>query len=366
MNRFFYYLILINMITSIVATNPKVLLHSSDKGAILSMILAVVAGLVFTYIVTTFFNKFPGEGLPELLTKFTPTWFSKPVLAYLSITFYLAGLITLITYTHILKRFLTPEMSVYIVILSFVLFVSFGILMKTRSVLYTVEIILVLSSPIILFMLVKAYANPIVDWDAVRIAMMHINHLPELNSFTTALFILMGSANLVIFNRIFTKQQTFSFKSLLFFAGMSIAVLFTMYFIPIGYGGFDKIKDLNFPWISTTDSMRMRFGMIERVTFIFMLFYLGIALLSIVIHWHTAYHLINGLFPKQRIKKKKINFTPYLIIISFWSLAIALTKILTEYQLFQYTITFDNFLLLFFFILLIAFIAVNRGAKKND
>ena len=365
MNRFFYYLLLINMITSVVATNPRVLLHSSDKGAILSMILAVVAGLVFTYVVTTFFNKFPGEGLPELLTKFTPKWFSKPLLFYLSITFYLAGLITLITYTHILKLFLTPEMSIYTVVLSFVLFVSFGILMKTRSVLYTIEIILVLFSPIFLFMLVKAYASPLVDWDAVRIAMMHINHLPELNSFTTSFFILLGSINLVIFNRVFTNKQTFSFKSLLAVACMSITVLFTMYFIPIGYGGFDKIEDLIYPWISTTDSMRMKFGLMERVTFIFLLTYLGIALLSIVIHWHAAYHLINGLLPTQRIKPKKIKIAPFLIVISFWVFAIALTIELTEYQLLKYTNMFDNLLLLLSFILLIAFFAVNRGVKSQ-
>ena len=365
MNRFFYYLILINMITSIVATNPKVLLHSSDKGSISSMILAVFAGLAFTYAVTTFFNKFPGEGLPELLTKFTSKWFSMPILIFLSTTFYLAGLITLITYTHILKIFLTPEMSIYTVVSTFILFVSFGILMKTRSVLYTIEIILVLFSPIFLFMIMKAYTSSLLEWDIVRIAMMHINHLPNLNSFATAFFILLGSINLVIFNRTFTKQQTFSFKSLLAVAGMGITVLFTMYFIPIGYGGFDKIKDLIYPWISTTDSMRMKFGLLERVTFIFMLTYLGIALLSIVIHWHTAYHLFNGLFPKQRIKSKKIIITQYLIVISFWVFAILLTVNLTEYQLFEYTSIFDKFLPIFCFIILITFSVVNRGAKSQ-
>ena len=353
------------MITNIVSSNPKLLLRYSDQGAIPSMIAAVCAGLIFTYVVATFFNKFPGEGLPELLKKFTPTWFTKFVLFILSINFYIAGLFTLSTYTFILKRFLTPEMSIFIVILSFILFISFGILMKTHSVMYTIEIVLILFSPVFLFILIKAYTSPVFNWDFVRIAMMHINHLPDMNSFTTATFILMGSVNLVIFNRVFTKQQKFSFKSLLMVGGMSIAVLFTTYFVPIGFGGFDQIKDLIYPWISTTDSMRMKFGLVERVTFIFMLLFLGIALLSITIHWHATFHLVTNLFPQKKLKWKNVDVTSYLIIIIFWVLAFIVTIKLSEYQLYKYIMIFDNFLPVFFLILLITFLAVNRGAKSK-
>lgn len=365
MNRFFYYLILINMITSVVATNPKILFQYSDKGAIPSMLLAVGAGLFFTYAVATFFNKFPGKGLPELLNEASPKWFAKCILFYLSVNFYLAGLITLITYTHILKLFLSPEMSIYIIVFSFVLFVSFGILMKTRSVLYTIEIILILFAPVFVYILIKAYANPIFDWDAVRVAMMQINHPPELSSFTTATFIFMGSVNLVIFNRVFTKQQKFSSKSLLTVGIIGIVILFTLYFVPIGFGGFDRIKDLVYPWISATDSMRMKFGLVERIIFIFMLLFLGIALLSIIIHWHIAFHLLDNFVRKKQRSQKKFNPTPYLIIVLFWMLAFMATLQLSEYQLFKYITVFDNLLPIFFLLLLLTFFVVNRGAQSK-
>ena len=365
MNRFFYYLLLINMITSVVATNPKVLLHNSDEGAVTSMILAVVAGLFFVYILAAFFNKFPGQGLPELLYKFTPKWYSWPVLFYLAINFYIFGLSTLVTYSQILRIFLSPKMSIYIIVLSFVLFVSLGILIKTRSVLYTAEFVLILFIPIFLYIFIKAYTERNFDWNAARIAMMHINHPPQWTSFTTAAFIFIGPANLVLFNRVFTKKQTFTLKSLLSVGAMGIIILFTLYFVPIGFGGFDRIGDLVFPWISATDSMRMKFGLVERVIFLFMVFFLGIALLNIIIHWHVAFHLFDSLIPRKTDQDQQFRVTSYSILILFWVIGFFAATRLSIHQVYRYVSAFDNVLPLFAAVLFLSFFAVKRGVQSK-
>ena len=365
MNRFFYYLLLINMITSVVATNPKVLLHNSDKGAITSMILAVVAGLFFVYIVAKFFNKFPGQGLPELLYEHTPKWFSWPVILYLSVNFYILGLITLVTYSQILRIFLSPQMSIYIIVLSFVLFVSLGILMKTRSVLYSVEFVLILFVPIFLFIFIKAYTEKNFDWDTVRIAMMHINNPPEWTSFTTAAFIFLGPVNLILFNRVFKEKQTFTSKSLLTVGGIGIVILFTLYFVPIGFGGFDRIGDLVFPWISATDSMRMKYGLVERVIFVFMVFFLGVALLSIIIHWHVAFHLIDSLVPRKTGQDQQFRVSSYSILILFWIIGFFVATRLSIHQVYRYISAFDNVLPLFAGILFLSFFVVKRGVQSK-
>ena len=64
MNRFYYYLIAATMISNIVASVPGILLAESRNGAILSMVLAVIAGMVIIYTTTYFFNQFPGKDLP--------------------------------------------------------------------------------------------------------------------------------------------------------------------------------------------------------------------------------------------------------------------------------------------------------------
>src|SRR5689334_7817126 len=111
MNRYFYYLIIINMIANVAASVPKILLEARTKGAIVSMILALIMGSMATYTIARFFNKFPGKGLPELLKEYTPKWITIPLLMFLAVGWFSAGLTTLINYSFVLKRFLTPDMS---------------------------------------------------------------------------------------------------------------------------------------------------------------------------------------------------------------------------------------------------------------
>ncbi|MFC6604608.1 hypothetical protein ACFQDF_28605 [Ectobacillus funiculus] len=55
MNRYFYYLITVNMIANVAASVPKILLDARTKGAIVSMILALITGSMGTYIIARFF-----------------------------------------------------------------------------------------------------------------------------------------------------------------------------------------------------------------------------------------------------------------------------------------------------------------------
>ncbi|MFC6605289.1 GerAB/ArcD/ProY family transporter [Ectobacillus funiculus] len=123
MNRY-YYLIIVNMIANIVASVPRILLDARAKGAIVSMILALITCSMVTYITARFFNKFPGKGLPELLKEYTPKWVTIPFLMLLAVGWFATGLTTLINYSFLLKRFLTPDMSIqWIVSISMLYFI---------------------------------------------------------------------------------------------------------------------------------------------------------------------------------------------------------------------------------------------------
>ncbi|WP_129727353.1 GerAB/ArcD/ProY family transporter [Ectobacillus funiculus] len=159
MNQYFYYLIIVNMVANIVACVPKILLEARTKGAIVSMILALIMGSIVTYIIAYFFNKFPGKGLPELLKEYTSKWIAIPLLMLLTVGWFSAGLTTLINYSFLLKRFLTPDMPLQWIISIFLCFISFGILMSSKSVLYTVEAVLVFNIPLVVLIMTKAYTS---------------------------------------------------------------------------------------------------------------------------------------------------------------------------------------------------------------
>ncbi len=365
MNRFIYYLILVNMFANIVSTAPKVLLRHTTDGAIPAMVLGLIAGLLYTQVFIKFFNHFPGQNLPELLKSYTPKWYYYPTLSFFIIMWYLAGTLTLVTFTFMLATFLTPEMAIITMIIPYLMIISYGILMKSKNLLYATEVIFLLFLPIPFLTFSKAYFSSHLNWDVVKVAMMHSNTLPNFSSFTASFFTFAGISNLVIFNQYFTKKMKFGLKQVLIVGSISFIALFTTYFMPIGFSGFEHISSLLYPWISTTDSVRMKFGLIERLVFIFLLYFVVIAILSMTIHWHVSARLIQSIFHSNKLKVKNIDLIPFIIIIIFSSIAIFFSLTMTEYNLYKFASVVYNIMPLFFSLFLITMWLIMRGAKHE-
>ncbi|MFC5603856.1 GerAB/ArcD/ProY family transporter [Sporosarcina koreensis] len=345
MSRFLFYLIIINMLTNMVSITPRILISGSKSGAILSMILALIFGITLTYILVMLFRRFPGQGLPEILNAYAPKWVATPVLLFLGLAWYVAGLYTLIIYTFIILRFLTPDMSIYIVVLTFAFIVTYGVLMATKNILYMSEIVFVLVVPFIIFIQIKGYASADLNWDYVRVALMEINHLPDYGAFSSSLFIVVGTANLAIFNRFFMNLKKPTGKGIALLTFICAYVLATTYFLPIGFGGFDSLKNDLYPWIMTSDSIRMKYGIIERVVFLFIGAFLALGVVSMIMHWHVSSQLLSAVIQFKRLKWKSINLTTPLIIVIFWVVAMIVTKTITTEGLFKAVELYDDFVL---------------------
>ncbi|MFD1927745.1 GerAB/ArcD/ProY family transporter [Sporosarcina siberiensis] len=364
MNRYTYYLITVTMITNTVSTVPNILLNNTKNGAIFSMVIGGIVGLLMIYISMLFFNHFPGQGLPELMKEYTPKWFHYPILIYFVIMWYLAGTLTLVTFTFMLVTFLSPEMTILTMITPFLIIISYGVLMKTKNVLYSTEIIFLLIFPIILYSYIKAYGSSTLNWDYVKLAVMHANKLPTYDVVTASAFIFTGVVNLAIFNRYFLRKEVFGAKQVVIIGLTSFFILFTTYFIPIGFGGFENVDNLLYPWISTTDSIRIKFGLIERLVFMFMFYFVSIAILSMIIHWHVAAQLLESVVYFKNLKWKETNLTPHIIGLCFTLVAIVLSLQMTEHQLFEFARFIYNIVPIFFFVFLFTMWLIKRGATK--
>lgn len=363
MSRYFYYLIAVNMVIHIVTVVPNILFEAKTDGAVLSIAFALIAGIVITYGLASVFTRFPGKGYPELLKEFVPKWVSFPLLLLTSLIWFTAGLITLVTYSFLLKRFLTPEMPLIMIVSLLLLFISFGIIMKSKSVLYTVEIILLLNIPFIIFIFAKMYTGEGMVWDFAKEAMMYVGQPPDYSAFAAATFTFLGSANLVIFNRLFTSKQKMTWKQAIALGVIGGGILFTSYFIPIGFQGFNNIDSLVHPWFLTADSIRMKYGFIERVLFIFLNLNLSISFISILVHWHVAVELLKSIIWFERLKWKGYNMTPWLFVAIFWTGSLIVVPYLTEYQNKLYTKYALNVFFPFILFLLLVLFFIKRRAK---
>jgi len=358
-----YYLIFVTMFANIIATVPRILVIEKEKGVILSMIAAVFVGIIFTYYVIQLFNKFSGQTLPDILKSYSPKWFYIPVILYFAVTWFIAGIITLITYVFLFTTFVSLETSLIVTALAFVIIISFGMLMKSGSVLYTLEIVFVLLLPVIVFLFIKIITDENLEWDFIQVAMMNINTTPSYRSFTAASYLFIGVVNIVIFNSFFKEKLTFGFKQMTIISTVGALVLFITYFIPIGFNGFEQIEHMNFPWVSTSDSVRMKYGVIERVVFIFIITFLGISFLSLLVHWHVSLKLFESILHFNKLKWKNKNWTSYFFVILFGVVSIYLVSIIDEFELFKYASIFYNTLPIFYFILFLSLFVAKRGAK---
>ena len=301
---------------------PRILYEEKTSSAIVSILLSIVIGTLFIYLLIRFFNRFPGIGFPELVKKHMPKWMSVSLLFCFSLIWFAVGLNGLISNTYLMKRFLTPDIPFFWITVLLLAFVSFGVLMSTKSLLYTVEIILLINLPLLVLVIVQLYLNENIKWEFIGKAWMHLYHQPSYSSFSASFFSFIGLINLAIFNREFKTKQTHTPFQILVVGVLGVGALLTTYFTPIGYNGFDNINHISYPWVLTVDSIRIGLAFLERVMYIFLIFYFSIAFLFIVTTWHVGLEFLKSLGSIQWLKWKGHNLTSYLFLLLFWIISL--------------------------------------------
>lgn len=331
-SRYFYYLIALNMLVNVIMFIPKILIENRLDGAVMAILIAIPVGVAATFSFVWAINKFPGQGLLEILTTTkSPKWLSSMLLSYVTIIWYTAGLITLLSYTYIIERFINPDMDGVLIFLLLIILVIYGASSKTEKVLYIIEIGLIFIVPLAVIIFFKSIVSTSLSWDDIRAVSTHIWKVPNWSTIAAATYIFTGYVNMVIFNRLFKKKiKTWPILILPIFGFIN---LFTTMFLPIGFFGIDGIEAIQYPWIATSDTLRMEFGFIERVLFIFLLIYIVIALLSSIVHWHVGLEFAKSLFPVKNKENPKVTNG---LLISFATAAFLIYFIVDEKQIYNF------------------------------
>lgn len=244
MIRYFLYLVLMNMIVNVIVFVPRILIDERYDGAVMAVMIGIPLSVLFLYFYSNALLKFPAKGLPEIISEHTAKWFSIPFLLMMAALWIYAGLFILLAFVDVTMRFVNPEMNEMIIASVFLAVVGIGVLLKTEKVLFTLEIVLISIIPLISLIFIKAYTNPYLNWDAIRVVLTHYKELPSLSSLGAISFTLYGFYNIAIFNRVFAGKikKINIWWTLLILAGGYINA-FTSVFIPIGFNGTNGVGD---------------------------------------------------------------------------------------------------------------------------
>lgn len=159
--------------------------------------------------------------------------------------------------------------------------------MRSDSVLRALEVLLVINVPLVTLLVVKSFFSKEFNWWAVRDIWTHTNQLPSFSTVATATFIFTGYTSMAIFNKQIKIKGSWV-KHALLISVMGLTTLSTTLLIPIGFHGTEAVAHYLFPWVITSDSMRLEFFVIERVLYLFLLLYLMIDLTNSTISWHAG------------------------------------------------------------------------------
>lgn len=292
------------MLTNVIIFVPKFLIIYRFDGAFMSIIIAIISGMVLMYLDIIVFARFPGKGLPEIIENRVKKPLKIIFLIGLSFFWFTAGLLTLLGYIDILHRFINPDLSKVWLLVIFLVVICFVIQLPTQKVMYLLEIILLINVPLIVFIFIKALSSDYLNWDSIFEVGTHFFTMPKLKPIAVASYVFSGYTNIIIFNRLFKKKiKSINFALIL---GASIINLFTSFLIPIGIHGADGVHEYMYPWIMTSDSLRLVYSPIERALFIFLMLYISITLLSVSVHWHVALELIKGTYSNKPSTKKNL------------------------------------------------------------
>ncbi|KKC47326.1 GerAB/ArcD/ProY family transporter [Paenibacillus sp. D9] len=300
MNRYFYYSFVMVAMLNLMLYVPAVLLENRLNGAVSSLIVALVIGTLLAYASTSALSKFPGLGLPEILRLFLPEWLVKTLLPVYAFMWFFASSFALIGFTLLMNRVLTPDQPAWNLYLILGLLCVYGATRSALTILYLLEITMLLVAPLVLLILFKGVRSPDLSWDAIYTIAQYVNRFPTLSSVGAGTFIFTGYINMAIFNRV--NPPNFRLKGRWIIPATGTLILLATFFLPIGFHGTMGVERYLYVWTQTADSMTMRYGFIERVVFVFLFLYLGLSLMYAITGWNQSMEFILSVSKKYKFK----------------------------------------------------------------
>ncbi|AEI44105.1 GerAB/ArcD/ProY family transporter [Paenibacillus mucilaginosus] len=349
-SRHFYYLVLLNALINVINNVPRTLINHRSQDVMTALLLSIPAGLLMLYFTSRSVMKLGNETLPERLYRLLPKWAAPPLLFGFAFVWYMAGSITLLSFVDITLRYISPDTSKYLIMSGFLAVVIYSARMKSNAILFALETLTVLMIPFMAFFLGKTMLNPGFSWDAVLKTVRSGWGFPTFEAMSAATFIFTGYTNMAVFHRAF-KSFKLKLRHLWIIAVPGVMTLLTSLLIPIGLLGSAGVDKHVYPWFSTADSIHIEFFLVERLVFVFYLFYITMSLISVIVHWHVAFHIVEIILPfKRRLKSGARSYT----VIGCFALSALLMMLMDQETLLHFAIVYLQIRLLGEFALSVA------------
>ncbi|QGQ94573.1 hypothetical protein EHS13_06575 [Paenibacillus psychroresistens] len=364
MNRYVFYILWESILTIGLLFVNRHLLDDRFNGSIAAMLISAVIGTLFLIIFSKSLERFPNQGLPEILAQYFPKWISACLLCIFSILLLSEGCLILGGLSAIINRFLLPNLQLTSIFVLFFLVVAWGASRSSKTVLSTLEITLVICTPVFYFLFFKLLFSPGVEWNAIKEMRDYVFIAPKWSNITEASSTFSGFVGLTIFNRTIPSKMKGWFIALVILLGLHTLAM--NFFMPIGFLGTMGVEDFVNPGISTIDSIRFELGLFERAIFVFLLVFLMFALMYSMITMHVGIELLQGCFSQKMLSSNRKAQIFKWVVLSFIAILTGLYfYIFTEKSIMEKSIYWLEFRFVTEFLLVatVSFLAFRKGRR---
>ncbi|MCA0755315.1 GerAB/ArcD/ProY family transporter [Paenibacillus sp. N4] len=332
MNRYVFYNFILVSFINLMLYVPHILIQYRYTGAVSSIAAGSVIGTVLLYLYTSALARYPGKGLPEILKIHFPGWPATVLTLFFAIMWWFATTVVVVAYAILINRFFNPDVNTTVILLTLVLACGYAATRSTLTVMFVIEIGVIINAPIIMFILFKAVRSPQLNWDAIRVVANYITAMPSITALAAASFVFTGYINLSLFNRLFPPNFRFKFRWV--YPTFGLAILLVTFFVPIGFHGTETVNRYIYIWSVTADSLLMQYGFIERVLFLFLIVFLNLTLVYTMSGCHQAMEFIKSCLPgeKAEIDSPETPVSNY-VIVSCFALLTMIFQLLTNEKL---------------------------------
>ncbi|MBO7742766.1 GerAB/ArcD/ProY family transporter [Paenibacillus sp. MWE-103] len=317
MTRYFFYFVIVAMLIHTVIFVPRVHIDERFRGAILSFAIGPAIAVVLIAAFTATMRKFKGQGVPEIFAASLPKAVYVPILFVMGLGSLSAGAIVWVHCTFVFAKYLNPDMAPSILLILFVTVTCLAAAQSSKAVMYSTEIIFVLSVPLLLVLLLHGVFSKSLNVDSIRAMLDYTWIPPSWNCLSASTNTFAGFLTLSIFNRLFTEDRKIRYVWAIPFIGFALEIL--SFFIPIGFHGTDGVDDYIYTWVSTMDAISIKYILIERVISIYLLVSLVITFTYTMFVWHIGAQTIGSCFRAFDYRKN----TPLTKLIAFGICALA-------------------------------------------
>ncbi|KRF42997.1 hypothetical protein [Paenibacillus sp. Soil787] len=363
MNRYAFYVIWCNTLTIHVLFVVPYLLEIRFSGSIMAVALCTIPGSIFLVSIIKSLGYFPNQGLPEIFRMFMPAWARVPFLLFFSVMIVAKACLILGYAAFVINQYLLPQTSSFPFIAFFFLAVAWGATRSSKTVLSTLELVILMTTPFIYFVFTKSIFSRGFEWNAIKAMYDYAFVLPKWQDVTIANTVFSGFVVLTIFNRMIPSKINGKFYALILI--VSLHLIFIQFMIPIGFHGTSGVGNFLNPTLTAIDAMSLELGIFERGLLLYLLAFLFLNVMEATITLHVGVELLKGCFSMESLNKPRKNQLISWITISLYAvLTMLIFYFFTIKEILRYAI---NFLELRFYteLLLVVLVAVFARMKRR-